>query len=71
MIIDMSDMPLFEEWQAAHLVENAAITALHDAMKNGNRDMSTLETLTTQMEDAHNKAMDIYDRLRKRRLDKD
>jgi len=69
MIIDMDNLPLFEEWIAAREVENAAVNALHGALKNGTRNIQTLEALTKQMEDTHNNAMDIYDRLKDRKLD--
>ena len=69
MIIDMGDLPLFEEWKAAREAEGVAVNALHSALKNGIQDMQMVEALTKQMEAAHNNAMDIYDQLIERSLD--
>jgi len=53
-------MPLVMEYQAAREVEAKATQTLLSAMKNGIQDT---DELTQKMTDAHNKAMDIWDRL--------
>lgn len=70
MIFDMdSTKDLFEKYQAARDVEDAARKKYLAAMKSENKDMHTLGDLSTRMEDAHNKAMDIWDQLQQHRLD--
>ncbi|WP_295998926.1 hypothetical protein [Rugamonas sp.] len=69
MIYDMEALPLMEEWKAARLVENTAVENLLSAMKGGVRENAILLELTKRMEDTHNAAMDIYDRLQAFRLD--
>ncbi len=69
MIFDVSATPLLEEYKSACDDEAAAVNELLSSLKKGTRDTATLETLTKRMEDTHNKAMSILNRLQPFRLD--
>ena len=71
MIFDMNAKPLLEEYKAARKDETAAVNELLASLRNGNRDTATLETLTKRMEDTHEKAMSILDRLQPFKVDTD
>ena len=63
-----SSLPLLEEWKLSRGIASAAAMALHDALKSENRDTEMILFLTKEMEDAHEEAMAIADRLEKFRL---
>lgn len=59
---------LFEQFIAAQEEEGAAITVLHDAMKQ-NADMAVIMALSEAMSAAHDKKMTIWSQLQAFRLD--
>ena len=63
-----SSLLLLEEWKLSRGIANTAAMALHDALNSGNQDAEMIFLLTKEMEDAHKKAMTIFDRLQKFRL---
>lgn len=71
MIFDMNSKPLLEEYKAAREVEAVAVNELLVSLQSGNRDPATLENLTKRMEDTHESAMSILNRLQQVRLNTD
>ena len=71
MIFDINAKPLLEEYKTARENEAAAVNELLASLQSGNTETTTLETLTKRMEDTHERAMTIHDRLQQIRLDAD
>ena len=70
MIFDMNaTKDLFAKYQTAQEAETAAIKAFHLFIEQGGQDMRIAAELSKCMEDAHNKAMDIWGQLQEHRLD--
>ncbi len=69
MIFDMNAMPLLEEYKAARDDEASAVTALLASLQSENRENASIAALAKRMEDTHECAMNVLDRLQKFRLD--
>jgi hypothetical protein len=68
-VYDQRAMPLMEQFKEANAAEGAAITALHDYMKAGGKDNKKLMQLTNEMTAANDKKMQIYQQMKKFRID--
>lgn len=70
MIFDMNvTKDLFEKYQTAQEANTAAIKAFNLFIEQGGQDMRIAAELSKRMEDALNKATDIWDQLQEHRLD--
>ena len=63
MIFDASAQPLLEKYKSAREAEAVATKNLLAALQSGVNDSKTLESLSDNMEAAHNRSMDIWDQL--------
>jgi hypothetical protein len=69
-IYDESTLALMEEFLQANEKANALMRTLHELAKSACKDNELLASATKNFNEAHNKSMDIYDKLQEIRLDK-
>lgn len=65
MIISSEHHDLIEEFKSANEVEGEAIKALHAYMASPGAEKAVIMQLSRQFEEAHDKKMEIYSKLKK------
>jgi len=69
-VYDEDALPLMEEFLRADAIDAQAMRDLVSLVKSGCKDQKMIDSAVSAQTKAHNKAMDIYDKLQETRLDK-